>query len=63
MSDLKMTNAGDYMREIDALKEELNSVNEYKDKLNTAVHVLLDQVKSGEVTLGAMYDVDVLLGD
>lgn len=49
--------------EIAALKEELNYVTEYKDKLNTTVHVLLDQVKRGEVTLGAMYDVDVLLGD
>lgn len=45
------------------LYAELNSVNEYKDKLTTAVLVLVDQCKSGEVSLGAIYDVDVLLGE
>lgn len=41
----------------------LKSVNEYKDKLTPAVRVLVDQLKSGKVTLGAIYDVDFLLGE
>lgn len=45
------------------LKSELNSVNEYKDRLTPAVRVLVDQLKSGKVTLGAIYDVDFLLGE
>ena len=45
------------------LKSELNSVAAYKDKLTAAVSVLVDQCKSGEVSLGAIYDVDVLLGE
>lgn len=49
--------------EVIDLKSELNSVNEYKDKLTAAVLVLVDQCKSGEISLGAIYDVDVLLGD
>ena len=49
--------------ELGELKSELNSVNEYKDKLTAAVLVLLDQCKSGEVSLGAIYDVDILLGE
>ena len=49
--------------EVSELKSELNSVSEYKDKLTAAVLVLLDQCKSGEVSLGAIYDVDILLGE
>lgn len=45
------------------LESGLNSVNEYKDKLTAAVSVLVDQCKSGEVSLGAIYDVDILLGE
>ena len=45
------------------LESGLNSVNEYKDKLTAAVLVLVDQLKSGEVSLGAIYDVDILLGE
>ena len=45
------------------LESGLNSVNEYKDKLTAAVLVLVDQCKSGEVSLGAIYDVDILLGE
>ena len=49
--------------EVSELKSELNSVSEYKDKLTAAVLVLLDQCKSGEVSIGAIYDVDILLGE
>ena len=45
------------------LESGLNSVNEYKDQLTAAVSVLVDQVKRGEVSLGAIYDVDILLGE
>ena len=45
------------------LESGLNSVNEYKDKLTAAVSVLVDQCKSGWVSLGAVYDVDILLGE
>lgn len=45
------------------LESGLNSINEYKDKLTAAVLVLVDQCKSGEVSLGAIYDVDILLGE
>lgn len=49
--------------EVSELKSELNSANEYKDKLTAAVSVLVGQLKSCEVSLGAIYDVDILLGE
>ena len=49
--------------EVSELKSELNSVNEYKDKLTPAVRVLVDQLKSGKVSGCAIYDVDILLGE
>lgn len=52
--------------DVDVIKKlelELNSANKYKDQLTAAVSVLLDQVKRGEVSLGAIYDVDILLGE
>lgn len=48
---------------ISELEAGLKSANKYKDKLTTAVHVLIDQLKSGKVSGVAIYDVDVLLGD
>ena len=57
------TEANALKSENNQLKSELNSVNEYKDKLTAAVLVLVDQCKSGEVSLGAIYDVDILLGE
>ena len=61
--DEQQAEANALKTELGELKSELNSVNEYKDKLTAAVLVLLDQCKSGEVSLGAIYDVDILLGE
>ena len=57
------TEANALKSENNQLKSELNSVAAYKDKLTAAVSVLVDQCKSGEVSLGAIYDVDILLGE
>ena len=43
------------------LRSELRQVNEYKDNLTSAVHVLLDTLKRGDDPTAAMYDLEQLL--
>ena len=43
------------------LQTELRQVNEYKDKLTAAVHVLLDTIKRGDDPTAAMYQLEELL--
>ena len=43
------------------LQTELRQVNEYKDKLTAAVHVLLDTLKRNDDPTAAMYQLEELL--